>query len=234
MKTVIKQELPIVDHAPVEDFCINERCCKERYPSQTYPSPTSCLPLEQLKELKAKIARANRLLLDLALDNDRTPEEIFRNAFNGLEGLMVEVDLEIGSKLLGKVDTVGFDFCVLLDEEGEVVLPYRQIIKVKPSGRYAEPDKESSQIAIESCFRRDLTYYFGEVVASSPMLIQLFFGMRFNIFLLLVEARKIEITLDGETIEGFVTDINKETIVVKVGKDIKVISFNKIAMVKIK
>ncbi|MGM8363938.1 hypothetical protein ACLIBG_00520 [Virgibacillus sp. W0181] len=233
MKFVTRKNLPLVEEAPIEDFCTDHRCCPDRFPTAEFPSPTSCLSIDELEELEKEIAVANELLLDLALDN-RPPEETFRKALFGLEGLFVEVKLLTGQTVEGKVHTAGFDFVVLLDDKMETILPYRVIGKVEPKGRFAEHEHEAQLRDIDPCLRRDITSFFGATVASSPKLLHLFFRMRLNIYLLFLETKTIEITMDDEVIKGFVTDVNKETIVLKVEKDVKIISMEKIIMISIK
>jgi ribosome maturation factor RimP len=234
MKFVAGDQLPLVEQDTIEDCCIDDSCCPDRLQSAEFPSPTGCLPEEELAELKERINAANNLLLDLALDDDRPPEETFLKVFSGLMGLQVKVEVEGGRTVEGKVHTAGHNFVVLLDEHTEVVLPYRTITKVEPCGRFAEPDHEAELREIDPCLRRDLTFNFGATVASSPELLHLFFRMRFNIYLLFLEAKTIELTQGDETIEGFVTDVNEESVVLKVKKEIQIIPMEKITMIKIK
>ncbi|WP_342535961.1 hypothetical protein [Sporosarcina sp. FSL K6-3508] len=226
MKKEIEHTLPQVEQKPIEDFCIDDRCCPERF-----PSPTNCLPFESFEQMEKEIKAANELLLDLALE-DRPPEEIFRKVFAGLEGLKVIVIMNEGKTITGKVMTVGFDFVVLLDGKVEIILPYRQIDMVKPCGRFAEPTTEPSLLNIDSCLRRDIAFCFGEIVASSPELLQRFFKIRLTIYLLLLDAKIIEITLDNTVIEGLVMDVDKETIVIESNKKLKVIPIDKITLIK--
>lgn len=234
MEFITGDQRPSVARDTIDDFCIDDSCCPDKYPSLEFPSPVSCLPEEKLAELNQRINAANNLLLDLALDDDRLPEETFLKVFSGLAGLQVEVEIDGGRKLEGKVHTAGHDFVVLLDKQTEVILPYRIIAKVEPCGRFAEPGREAEFREADPCLRRDLTFNFGATVASSPELLHLFFRMRFNIYLLFLEAKTIELTLGDESVEGFVTDVNKESVVVKVKKDIQIIPMDKITMIQVK
>lgn len=233
LKKEIKIDIPRVEQAPPVDFYIDKRCCEERYPSPRFPSPTSCLPLETLEDVRREIAAANELLLDLALEEDRTPDDVFHGAFRGLQGLLVDITTKTGVGLKGKVHTVGFDFVVVVNEKKEHILPYREVTKIKPVGRFAASTHEAQLSDIDAHFRRAITFSFGEIVASSPTLLNLFFGMRFNIYLLLLEARKINVCLDDVVIEGLVTDVNGETIVVKEAKELQVISMDKITRIEV-
>lgn len=234
MKSRPEDKRPLVEQDAVEDFCSCKSRCPDKIPHVEIPSPTSCLPIDILKKLRKEIRVANELLLDLALDDDRPPEETFLKVFSGLVSLHVEVEVDTGQIVGGKVHLAGFDFVVLLDHKVEIIVPYHVIRNVKPVGKFAEPDHEAALLAIDPCLRRDLTFCFGATVASSPELLQLFFEMRFTIYLLFLEAKTIELTLGEEIITGFVTDVNKETIVVKVEKDTKIISTEKITMIKVK
>ncbi|MEV9640016.1 hypothetical protein ABZ756_04885 [Mammaliicoccus sciuri] len=231
MKKEIEHALPQVEQRPIENFCIEDRCCPERFPTPTFPSPTNCLPFESFEQMEKEIKAANELLLDLALE-DRPPEEIFRKVFAGLEGLKVIVIMNEGKTITGKVMTVGFDFVVLLDGKVEIILPYRQIDMVKPCGRFAEPTTEPSLLNIDSCLRKDIAFCFGEIVASSPELLQRFFKIRLTIYLLLLDAKIIEITLDNTVIEGLVMDVDKETIIIESDQELKIIPIEKITMIK--
>ena len=233
MKFVTGDQLPLVAQDTIDDFCIDDSCCPDKKPSPEFPSPTGCLPEEELAELKERINAANTLLLDLALDDDRPPEETFLKVFSGLMGLQVKVEMDGGRTAEGKVHTAGHDFVVLLDEHTEVILPYRIIAKAEPCGRFAESGHEAELREVDPCLRRDLTFNFGATVASAPELLHLFFRMRFNLYLLFLEAKTIELALGDELVEGFVTDVNKESVVVKVGKDIQIIAIEKITMITV-
>ena len=51
---------------------------------------------------------------------------------------------------------------------------------------------------------------------------------------LLVEAKRIQVTVDGSTVEGLLTDVNKETIVLKVEGERKIIPIDKISLITFK
>ncbi|WP_106496441.1 hypothetical protein [Lentibacillus sp. Marseille-P4043] len=229
----MKKNLPLKEQNPIEDFCIDNCFCQKRYPSPEFPSPTSCLPLQTLKQVREDIRSANQLLLDLALDVERTPAEIFRNAFRGLDGLMVTTSTIMGRTIDGKVHTVGFDFVVLLADKSEIILPYRQIISVKPKGRFAEPNNEAPLRNIDGCLRRDITFCFGSIVSSSPKLLHLFYRMRFNIYLLLLENKKVDVSVDETVIRGIVEDVDKNSIAVMTDNELTIISNDKISMIQV-
>ena len=224
----------IPEQGQKNDFYIPERCCPERFPSPRLPSPVDCLPPEVLESVIEKIRDANELLLDLALADERPPEETFQKVFDGLVGLRVEITNQLGETIEGRVTLAGFNFVVLQEEEIVSILPYSQIETIKPDGRFAEPYPGPELTEIDPCLRRDLTFHFGKVVSSSPELIHLFFRIHLDVYLLLVEAKRIQVKIDGSTVEGLLTDVNKETIVLKVVEERNIIPIDKISLITFK
>ncbi|WP_075620250.1 hypothetical protein [Paenisporosarcina indica] len=219
------------DYDKENDFYIHDHCCPERLPSPKLPSPTDCLPPGVLEIVLEKITSANELLLDLALGDDRPPDETYQKVFDGLAGLRVEITNLAGEKLEGKVTLSGFNFVVLREEERVIIYPYSQIETIKPYGRFAEPYHDPELRKISPCFRRNLTFHFGEVVSSSPELIHLFFRIRLDIYLLLFEDQHIQVTQDDTTIEGLLTDVHKDTIVLDVDGSLKHILIESISLI---
>lgn len=212
------------------DFHIPQQCCPEQYPSPKLPSPTSCLPEETLEKVIEKIRAANELLLDLALGEERLPDETYQKVFDGLIGLQVEITSLSGEAYEGEVALSGFDFVVLSNEEKVFIYPYSEIDVVKPFGRFADPYEDPELREIDSCFRRELTFHFGDVVSSSPELIHLFFRMRLNIYLLVFEEKHIQIQIEGQTIEGQMKRVDKESISLEVDGHLTTISIDKIQL----
>lgn len=212
------------------DFLIPQQCCPDRYPSPKLPSPTSCLPQENLEKVIEKIRAANELLLDLALGKERLPDETYQKIFDGLIGLRVEITSLSGERCEGKVALSGYDFVVLRNEEKVFIYPYSEIDVVKPFGRFADPYDDPELKEIDSCFRRELTFNFGDVVSSSPELIHLFFRMRLNIYLLVFEEKHIQIQIEGQTIEGQMIKVDKQSISLEVDGQLTTISIDNIKL----
>lgn len=219
---------------PQNDFCILEECCPKRFASPQFPSPTDCLPPGVLEEVREQIIDTNELLLDLALADERPLAETFQKIFDGLVDLRVEITNQLDETIEGRVTLVGYDFVALRKKKVVSILPYSQIEMIKPYGRFAEPYPDSELNEIDSCFRRDLTFHFGEVVSSSPELIHLFFRIRLNIYLLMFNDKRIKVKVDGSTIEGLLTDVNKEEIVLEVKGERHIILIDKILLIRIK
>ena len=226
-------ECLMLEQEQTNSLCFPKECCPERFPSPKMPSPTDCLQQEDLKKLQEEIRDANELLLDLALADERPPGETFQKAFDGLIGLRVEITNLLGEKIEGTVNLAGYNFVVLREEEMIIIFPYSQIETIKPYGRFAELYHDPELSEIDPCFRRDLTFHFGEVVSSSPELIHLFFRVRLNIYLLNMEAKRIQVKIEESLVEGFLVDVNKETIVLKMEEEINIIPIGKISLITI-
>lgn len=218
------------DFDQANDFHIPQQCCPKRSPSPKLPSPTSCLPQETLEKVIEKIREANELLLDLALGEERLPDETYQKVFDGLIGLQVEITGLSGESCEGKVALSGFDFVVLRNEEKVFIYPYSQIDIVKPLGRFADPYHDPGLRKIDPCFRRELTFNFGDVVSSSPELLHLFFRVRLNIYMLVFEEKHIQVQIEGQTIEGQMKKVDKESISLEVDGQQTTISIDKIKL----
>jgi hypothetical protein len=206
-----------------DDFCIPEECCPERIPQPKFPSPTSCLPEEQLEEVEALISEANRFLLDIGLSGEREKDEVLERAFEGLHGQFVVVHLECESSSTpenemnaeGFIFLVGQDFVLLKAEKKDLIVPFEQVTCIEPRNRFAQPEEEPRLRDIEPCFRRRLTFNFGEVVGSSPELIQIFFGLTLKIYLLLLIGKEVRFVTDEDNIKGILYDIFDESFTLK-------------------
>ncbi|WP_052455588.1 hypothetical protein [Bhargavaea cecembensis] len=209
--------------------------CPKRPSSPQFPSPTDCLPEGELEELLGRIEEANELLLDLALEDGRPSDEVFRGAFDGLFGRHVEVATLEDESIKGTVKLAGFDFTLLEDgKESAVLLPYGQIREISLAGCAASPPPVPGLIGTDVCLRSSLVSCFGATVSSSPELIHLFFRMRLPVYLLTLEGSRLEITVDHNRMEGLLTDVNRETIVLKTGKERKIIPIGHITLVRVK
>ncbi|MBP3952263.1 hypothetical protein [Bacillus suaedae] len=227
------QKLQVEEKDPLE-FFIPDCCCPERYPTPMVPSPTSCVTEEELEEIEEKIDEANALLLMLGLGDDIPSNQMFQQIFDGVIGLEVEImlNLETPKKVEGRVFLVGFDFVLLHNSKVDRIVPFQFIGEINIVGRYAKPKHVLELRTIDPCFRRDLTYHFGEVVSASPELLQIFFRMGLHVYLLLLEAKRVKVYLDDEFFEGLLKDVNKESIVVKVKEEMKIIPLKSIVLLE--
>lgn len=182
--------------------------CPDLQSNPQLPSPTDNLPPEILE----KIQDANDFLLDLALSDDRSVNETYQKVFDGLIGLYVEVTTRAGKSVKGKVTLAGFDFVVLQTKEGAFILPYSQIEKILPAGRFADPFPDPALKDTSPDCQKELTFRFGEMVASSPELIHLFFRIRLEVFLLKLESHSLQVMTEDSTFLGILQQVNKETI----------------------
>ncbi len=218
------------DYDKENNFHVPQQCCPERSPSPKLPSPTSCLPQETLGKVLEKIRDANELLLDLALGEERLSDETYQKVFDGLIGMRVEITGLSGDSCEGAVSLSGYDFVVLRNEEKVFIYPYSGIDIVKPFGRFADHYADPELSKLDPCFRRELTFNFGDVVSSSPELIHLFFRMRLNIYLLVFEEKHIQLQMEEQTIEGQMKKVDKESINLEVDGKLTTISIDKIKL----
>ncbi|WP_246938569.1 hypothetical protein [Bacillus pinisoli] len=225
-----------------DDFCIPEDCCPTRIPQPKYPSPNSCLPEEELEELEAKIDAINEMLLDIALSGEREQNQIFEISFDGLVGQEVIVKLNCPSltnenknlSVKGRVFLVGQDFVLLKRKKTDVLIPFEQILLVKLKNRFAEPNPEPNLADIDPCFRRKLTFNFGEVVSSSPELIQIFFRLTIKIYMMLLVGEKVKVTLDGVKMKGIICDVHDESFTLKMKNKEREIPLNNLCKLTFK
>lgn len=223
-----------------------EECCPEKIETPKYPSPTSCQTPEELKELEECIREANELLLGLALatrngeDRELIEDEVkLRHALEGLKGQFVILQLdkenEANKKKLsvsGFVCLVGRDFVLLKDtKENEIFILFKKICKIQYSKKLKDPIHVPKLIEIDPCLQQEIALNFGNTVANSPKLIQLFFGIDLKAFLCF-EKRNILIKTEKAHYIGQFQDMNDEKIVICRGKRKRSILVENILFIK--
>ncbi|WP_456271061.1 hypothetical protein [Bacillus sp. AK031] len=194
------------------EFCTEGHCCQDRLKQPKVLSDNSCLPVEKLEAVEEDIKKANKLLLDLGLE-DPERNKVIKEAFTGIEGLNVKVEIEAGQEdeVDGKVYFAGNDFVALFKDENEIMIPNERVSLIQVEGRFAEPISEPLLAEIDPCFRRELTFHFGRTVSSSPELIKIFFGMKLAIYLLLMQDKEISVKLEGEILDGVLWKVSEDS-----------------------
>ncbi|TKD71050.1 hypothetical protein [Pseudalkalibacillus hwajinpoensis] len=219
----------------------------KRRKMEEIPSPNSCLPEEVLKGLELKIKEANALLLDLALSGERTVDESFRDAFKGLIGQIVEIELNCpnfsqleegnGEKeqltVMGRVFLAGTNFSSLRSDKKELIVPYQSICLIHPDNRFAEPIHRPALLDIDSDLRRCLTTDFSSIVSGSPELIQLFYGLDLTVYLLQSLTKELTIQLKNEVVTGKLTSVNNSSLVICIEKKERAISFADVCFIEV-
>lgn len=117
-------------------------------------------------------------------------------------------------KLRGNVEVIGRDFVLLKRNKVELLIPLIKVSLIKPHDRFAQPIHEPELLDIDPCLRRALTFNFGETVASSPELIEIFFKLTIPIFLLMHLRKKVTIKIVDEELVGTLMEVNKESVVI--------------------
>ena len=210
-----------------------DRYCPDRFPSPQLPSPTDCLPPNELARVLEQIKDANELLLDLALSDDRPAQETYRKVFSGLMGVRVEIKNQQLETVEGVVIFVGYDFIILREGEYAFIFLFEKMERIEPYGKYAEPYPTLELGEIEPSLRRELTFNFGKIVAASPELIHLFFGIRLEKYLLSMEDKRIKINMGDISVDGLLMDADKKTITLDINGEKNVIPIEKVLLITI-
>jgi hypothetical protein len=71
--------------------------------------------------------------------------------------------------------------------------------------RYQAPVPETPLADIDPCFRRDLTFKFGETVADDPELVQIFFRIRLSMYIKTFADEKVTIYTNTTKETGILT-----------------------------
>lgn len=114
--------------------------------------------------------------------------------------------------LEGIVQLVGRDFVLLSVEENQYAIPLKKVSSTLSSSRIEEFEDEPSLLDIDPCFRRSLTFHFGETVASSPHLINLFYGLPFALYLLTLESVKTMVKTADGLVSGNVRGVDSNSL----------------------
>lgn len=208
-------------------------CCPDQFPSPQLPSPTDCLPPDELAKVLEQIKDANELLLDLALSEEQPSHESYRKVFDGLIGVQVEITNEQGATVEGVVNFVGYNFIILKDETITVIYPFDKIDKLLPYAKHSEPYPKIKLSEIDPCLRRDLTFTFGKIVAKSPELLHLFFGIRLEKYLLIMEDKKVKVNMRDIIVDGLITDADMESITLNTNGESNVIPIEEVSFITI-
>jgi small nuclear ribonucleoprotein (snRNP)-like protein len=114
----------------------------------------------------------------------------------------------------GVVELVGRDFVQLKKKGQKFLIPYSKVCVTLTKKHYQLPVHEPSLIDIEPCFRRELTFNFGETVANDPELVQLFFRIKLSMYLKTSVGERILVKTDNERLQGIVRSIDSHNIII--------------------
>jgi hypothetical protein len=141
--------------------------------------------------------------------------QVTRKKKKGLRGSPKRTRVQAKSKqtkrtVEGRVHLVGRNFVLLKNEGNEMLIPLLKVCSIFLKNQFATPANEADLLCIDPCFRRALTFQFGKTVASSPELIQLFYRIPLNIYLLLLEGKKVKVRLADTIVVGTLIKVDKE------------------------
>jgi hypothetical protein len=197
-------------------FDIPFECCPPGIVQAGLPSPTGCQSMEELEFLERKIDAVNQFLLDIGIrreDNQfgRERNQVLERALEGLTGQVAGFEIAgLSQNLEGRVHLAGRDFAIIRSEGNQFIIPYQNICFIKPANRFAEPDEGPRLLKIEPRLRRAIAFDFGRTVSSSPELIQLFFGLTLEIYLLLLEGKVAEMVTEDFKEKGLIKAVHRE------------------------
>ncbi|OCA90515.1 hypothetical protein A8F94_01110 [Bacillus sp. FJAT-27225] len=150
---------------------------------------------------------------DILLDGNGTSSST-NQAENELNG--ERLNEKQGTVMLeGKVNLVGFNFVSLLHDGKETIIRLLAISSITATNQTAHVSREPAFIDSDPCFKRELTFHFGEVVSASPELIQIFYRLPLKLYLLLFEGEMITVHSNGELLSGVVCGIEDGMLVLK-------------------
>lgn len=107
--------------------------------------------------------------------------------------------------LEGFVKLVGSDFVQLQKNGKTFIIPFKKVCLVLSKKRYQPPVPETPLADIDPCFRRDLTFKFGETVADDPELVQIFFRIRLSMYIKTFADEKVTIYTNTTKETGILT-----------------------------
>lgn len=95
--------------------------------------------------------------------------------------------------LEGFVHLVGSDFAQIQKKGKIFIIPFNKICLVLSKKRYQPSISKAPLRDIDPCFRRDLTFKFGETVADDPELVQIFFRIKLSMYLKTFADEKVTV-----------------------------------------
>lgn len=224
------------------DFFCSKLKCPEQIPQPKLPSPNSSLSPEELAEIRECMKQANEILLTLGVERDAENLRAMQESFRRLRNHYFTVIIDCGDKqeehtIKGHLVDSGVDFIIIQSNIGNIVMiPFERIRKMERLlMEKVDAPPEQELLKIDACLRRALTFQFGHIVAKSPFLLNLFFGLEFRLFLESYVGSIIYVKSENERIErdGKLEDITKRGIIMKVDDEIKGIDFDELCYLEI-
>jgi hypothetical protein len=114
----------------------------------------------------------------------------------------------------GKVQLVGRDFVQLMEKGQKILIPFSKVCVTLTKKQFQPAVHEPSMINIDPCFRRELTFNFGETVANDPELVQLFFRIKLSMYLKTSVGERIIVKTDSERLQGIVKSVDSKNIII--------------------
>ncbi|KGA96588.1 hypothetical protein AJ85_18220 [Alkalihalobacillus alcalophilus ATCC 27647 = CGMCC 1.3604] len=182
--------IPITEYD--HDLFCTPFACPARLPSPRYSSPTTSLTAEDYEELISCIEVINQLLLALANESDEENQLELRQHLRKILDAFVSVSVKCGDqelKIKGLLKDVGKNFILITDFDKRTFIPFTNICFIQHDSNQkrhetAHEGHRHTLIDIDTCMRRQLVLHFGEYVSQKPYLLNLFFGLSLELYLL--------------------------------------------------
>jgi ribosome maturation factor RimP len=209
--------------------------------SEQLTAPTTCLDPEELERLEERIAKANQLLLNLALSKGSERETILINSvlektFKRMKGVKFTIETNAteggrkDQKVKGIVNLIGKDFLSIKKRNQEKFIPYYAIRSITHRESFNRKEPKESFLHLERSERQQLVLKFGKTVASSPALFDIFIGRSLHDFLHLQKERFITLLTDQEEITGYIKEITEDEVTITNDSIDKKVPFKKISV----
>lgn len=222
------------------DFFCTSMTCPLDHRQPAFPSPNSTFSLNELAEITECIEQANELLLSLALERDEENLRTIQLSLKKLVNQHVSVTINCQEEqqgLEGYLVDVGLNFVLLESSVGNIfAIPFERIILIKDINiEEKNSEQKPKLIDIHPCLRRSLTFNFAQVVSKSPFLINLFFGLKLELFLESYVGCFVYVRADKskDELDGVLRNVNNRRIEITMDNEKQGIDFDEMCWIEI-
>lgn len=176
---------------------------------------------EQLPESEAEnepIELVEQFEIELKTPSQKRKKKRLLKKINNKKNLLIKRKRKLRKKnksiIEGKVQLVGRDFVQLMEKGQKILIPFSKVFVTLTKKQFQPAVHEPSLINIDPCFRREITFNFGETVANDPELVQLFFRIKLSMYLKTSVGERILVKTDSERLQGIVKSIDSKNIII--------------------
>ncbi|KMK75129.1 hypothetical protein [Alkalihalobacillus pseudalcaliphilus] len=233
-----------------EDYFCTPFACPTRIATPRFSSPTTSLTDEEFEELIRCMGEINQLLLTLANEPDEELQIQLRHHLRQLIDSFVNVSIKCGdeeTKIKGLLKDVGSNFILINDFDHKIFIPFSKICFIQHESAHGEhgaghEGHHQELINIDTCMRRQLVLNFGEFVSQSPFLLNLFYGLSLEVYLLSFIGCSIRIVVEieepnneeNDNIVGKLVDTDEGQLFIEQKDQVDSVNVEEICFIKIK